>query len=205
MGFSPEDAAAALDAGWLREEVVLAHGEAGGLFVTRVLPFAVLLDERWLLYRARRRPLGAIEPRLLDSEVVAYCDGSGTTFEKPAGIGVVVYDPFREPLLIAENIGLGTNNVAELKAIWRALKAVPDTRRKILIRSDSEYALGSCSEEGWRPKANVDLIAQVRQDLAIRAGRVRFEHVDGHAGVEGNEIADRLAKVGRLLVKTPSP
>jgi ribonuclease HI len=130
---------------------------------------------------------------------VAFCDGSGMTKDKPAGIGVVIYTRGEHPLYIAEHIGLGTNNVAELRAIWRALQQFPDLGRKLLIRSDSEYAIGSMTKP-WNATANAELIANMRADLALREGKVRFDHVDGHAGHLGNEIADALANIGRTII-----
>ena len=120
--------------------------------------------------------------------------------------GAVIYLPDTSPLLIAQNIGLGTNNRAELCAIWAILRANPWCRTELKIYSDSEYAIGSVSKD-WTPKANVELIQNIRLDLKIREqvndeSLVSFEHVDGHNGVEGNEIADKLANIGRKIVKT---
>lgn len=129
---------------------------------------------------------------------VAFCDGSGTK-DKPCGIGVVIYVAGSQPQLIAENIGVGTNNVAELRAIWRALQAFPDVGRKMMVRTDSEYSIGSLTLD-WHPTANVELIRSIREDLSLRNGNIRFDHVDGHSGVEGNEIADKLANIGRKIV-----
>lgn len=129
---------------------------------------------------------------------VCFTDGSGTTADKPAGIGVVIYTSSFRPQLIAENIGLGTNNVAELRAIWRALQAFPDLGRKLLIQSDSEYAIGSLTKP-WNGTANAELIQAMRADLALRP-KVKIVHVDGHSGIEGQEIADQLANIGRKLV-----
>jgi ribonuclease HI len=129
---------------------------------------------------------------------IYYTDGSGTTFDKPAGIGVFAnhgnYQDF-----IAENIGHGTNNRAELVAIWRALRQQPSTAKPLLIFSDSEYAIGSCTKD-WTPQKNADLIRDIRQDLALRTADIVFNHVPGHKNIEGNEIADKLANIGRKLV-----
>lgn len=138
-----------------------------------------------------------------DIEITAYCDGSGTKGDSPAGIGAVIYRPWAQPELIAQNIHLGTNNRAELCAVWAALRAVPCVDQKILVKTDSEYTIGALTKD-WIRNANIDLIGNIRLDLAERPG-VRFEHVDGHSGAEGNEIADRLANIGRKLITTVSP
>jgi ribonuclease HI len=142
-----------------------------------------------------------------ESRVVAYTDGSGTTAKKAAGIGVALYRQDAAPEYVAENIGEGTNNRAELCAIWRALRAVPDTGRDVDIYSDSEYAIGALTQD-WARNVNAELIENIRIDLTLRQRQrsgghkpVRFFHVDGHAGNEGNEVADKLANIGRKLVK----
>jgi ribonuclease HI len=133
--------------------------------------------------------------------VIAYTDGSGTVSNKTAGIGVVIYEKGKPPLFIAENIGNGTNNRAELAAIYRALKQFPEPDRRIQIYSDSEYAIGSVTLT-WAPQVNQELIQCIRVDLAQRHEHyVQLIHVDGHSGIAGNEIADSLAKIGRKFIK----
>lgn len=144
----------------------------------------------------------AMDYSCADKATVAYCDGSGMTSDKVAGIGVAIYQRGEKPVFIAENIGKGTNNVAELRAIWRALKQFPHVKQRIVICSDSEYAIGSMTK-AWNASANAELIRHMREDLALRPN-VTFKHVDGHTGVEGNEVADDLANIGRKLVKEVS-
>lgn len=135
------------------------------------------------------------------SPIVAFADGSGTTGNKTAGIGCVIYEKGSHPIYIAEFIGLGTNNVAELSAIQRILKQIPDRLRKIIIYTDSEYARGSLDISlGWSPQANVKLIQDIREELSLRPN-IQIHHVDGHSGVMGNEICDILANMGRKLVR----
>jgi len=91
-----------------------------------------------------------------------------------------------------ESLGIGTNSVAELTAILRALEAVPKTASEVIIHTDSQYAIGVITK-GWRPKANQQLIADIKSALSERKG-VRFVYVPGHAGVPLNERADALAR-----------
>lgn len=167
-----------------------------------------VVDKRWVVYQ-HNNPADLVLARCAaplshEKETICYSDGSGTTFEKPSGIGVAVYEGTLAPRLIAENIGQGTNNRAELAACWRALKAIPDLTRRICIRTDSEYAIGILTKP-WEAKSNVELILAIREDLKLRGDRVRFEHVRGHAGEEGNEVVDRLAKIGRTVITKISP
>ena len=138
----------------------------------------------------------------------AWCDGSATTKDKPAGIGVVLTEfrweetsrlTLRESSIeVAENIGNGTNQYAELMAVWRALTLVPNLTAPLVINTDSKYAIGCATDLTWKIRSHGELVARIRQDLAKRGDKVRFEHVAGHAGIEGNERADHLAKQGRL-------
>ena len=47
--------------------------------------------------------------------------------------------------------------------------------------------------KGWKAKANVELVAEVKKALKRLPG-VRLLYVPGHAGVAGNERADALAR-----------
>lgn len=138
----------------------------------------------------------------------AWCDGSGTTGDKPAGIGVVL----RERLdvsdcgigetsvvvqEVSENIGPGTNQRAELMGVWRVLTLCPDLNVPLIVRTDSTYAIGCSSDPTWKIKANKELVERIRQDLARRRA-IEFEHVRGHQGDENNERADKLAREGRM-------
>ena len=100
-----------------------------------------------------------------------------------------------------------TNNAAEVMAIRRALQIVP-LETPIEIRTDSEYAMkeldkfrrrfSTCVEVDTydSEKANTALFKQILK-LIFRKESMRvavvFTHVNGHAGIYGNEWADFLA------------
>ncbi|HEU4404541.1 MAG TPA: ribonuclease H [Polyangiaceae bacterium] len=125
------------------------------------------------------------------ASVIAYTDGACSGNPGPAGLGVVVVDAGVTTEL-SEYLGLTTNNVAELTAIARALDQVAARERPIQIHTDSQYAIGVLSK-GWKAKANGELIAAIKAELARRP-RVRLVYVPGHAGVPLNERADELAR-----------
>ena len=189
----------ALEAGWSQEQLVRIHRL--GVDVRWVAAWGMVAGG-YLVYRSYSPAFIERLAATPETSATVYCDGSGTSSDKAAGIGCVIYRGQEPPQFIAENIGLGTNNVAELRAVWRALQAIPRLDCDVLVRSDSEYAIGSLTKD-WTSVANAELISSMRLDLSLRL-RVRFEHVDGHAGHEGNEVADRLAKIGRKLVTTIS-
>lgn len=93
---------------------------------------------------------------------------------------------------VSEYLGHGTNNIAELTAILRALQMVP-AERPLLVRTDSQYSIGVL-QKGWKAKANVQLVADIKNALAERRS-TRLLYTPGHAGVELNEAADRLARM----------
>jgi ribonuclease HI len=128
----------------------------------------------------------------LEGAIVAYADGACSGNPGPAGLGVVILDGDRR-IEISEYLGSGkTNNIAELTAILRALEAVSDLSRPLIIRTDSQYSIGVL-QKGWKAKANVDLVRELRDALAKRP-RTDLQYVPGHAGVKENERADALAR-----------
>lgn len=105
-----------------------------------------------------------------------------------------------------------TNNIAELLGVTNALKLLwafsgKGERRipKVCIWSDSQYTINSVLE--WRakweyqgfPEKNVELIKDLFRiyDLVSSICEVELKWVKGHAGVEGNEIADTWATAAK--------
>lgn len=123
-------------------------------------------------------------------EIIAYTDGACTGNPGPMGIGVVLLDQGarRE---VGEYLGAGTNNIAELTAIWRAI-TLTETTRPIRIHTDSSYAIGVLSKN-WKAKANQQLIADIKAAMRARP-RVTLVKVAGHSGVPENERCDALAR-----------
>jgi ribonuclease HI len=123
--------------------------------------------------------------------ILAYTDGACSGNPGPAGIGIVLVcgDHRRE---LSEYIGEATSNIAELTAVVRALTAIRDRTRPIVVHSDSKYTIGLLSRN-WNAKANKALVQQARA-LVATFSRLRFEWVPGHAGVVENERCDTLAR-----------
>lgn len=136
--------------------------------------------------------------RIPEDAIIVYTDGACTGNPGPAGIGVVILDRGKRREL-SEYLGMGTNNIAELTAIERALEVLDDEARNrpVVVHSDSSYALGLLTK-GWKAKANTELVARLRQ-LAGRFSQLHYVKVRGHAGVPENERCDALARdaVGR--------
>jgi ribonuclease HI len=124
--------------------------------------------------------------------VIVYTDGACTGNPGPMGIGAVILRGGRRQE-ISEYLGQGTNNIAELTAIERALDHLTDgdAGHPVLIHVDSSYAIGVASG-AFKAKKNLELIARIRAK-ARRFPHLRFVKVAGHAGVAENERCDQLA------------
>jgi ribonuclease HI len=119
-----------------------------------------------------------------------YADGASSGNPGPSGIGVLLR--YREhEKEISRNIGLGTNNIAELEAIRTGLLEVKNPDLPVRIYTDSGYAYGLLML-GWKAKKNTALVNDIRV-LMKRFKNLTFIKVKGHSGIEGNERADRLA------------
>lgn len=125
--------------------------------------------------------------------IVAYTDGACSGNPGPAGSGAVIVAPDGKMREGYRYLGdRATNNVAELTAIQLALEAVADREAPLEIRTDSGYSIGVL-QKGWKAKANPELIAKIKEELAQRP-HTRLQYVPGHAGVPLNERADELAR-----------
>merc|ERR1712185_86360 len=100
-----------------------------------------------------------------------------------------------------------TNNTGELSGLYYALERAgrrQPRRGREEIMSDSLYALNMTTGR-WMPskkgQRNADMIARLRRAWRrvqrLRPNEVRLCHVRSHIKVPGNELADRLADLGK--------
>lgn len=127
-----------------------------------------------------------------EETIVIYTDGACSGNPGPAGIGVLVQRP-TQTVEISEFLGSGTNNIAELSAILKALQTLKEDEQDRLIHlyTDSGWSLGVLIG-GWKAKTNLELIEEIRTEMK-KFPRLELLKVRGHAGHDGNEEADRLA------------
>lgn len=130
-----------------------------------------------------------------------YTDGACRGNPGPGGWGALLMMGNREKELSGADPST-TNNRMELTAVIRALEAM---KRPVQARlyTDSEYVQRGISEwlpgwksRGWRtadrkPVKNQDLWQRLDELAALHD--IEWRWVRGHAGVPGNERADRLA------------
>lgn len=121
---------------------------------------------------------------------IAYTDGACSGNPGPSGLGVVLLRG-HERSELSEYLGVGTNNIAELTAILRALEAM-DGELGLRLHTDSQYAIGVLTK-GWKPKVNQELIQRIK-DRMRHVKPLELVYVPGHAGVPLNERADALAR-----------
>ncbi len=133
-------------------------------------------------------PPGPLRPE--GDEILVYADGACSGNPGPAGVGAIAMwaDQTRE---LSEYIGEATNNIAELTAILRATELALELGRPLRLYTDSQYSIGVLTQ-GWKVRANKELVAKVRQALEAHPDAKLF-HVRGHQGVRLNEHADELA------------
>lgn len=158
-----------------------------GAVTVKRLPSRGTPEER----KAAAKKAHEAAPPPAEGSVIAYADGACTGNPGPAGLGVVVIDGEKR-IEISEYLGMGTNNIAELTAILRALGEVPDTSTPMTIYTDSKYSIGVL-QQGWKAKANTELVADVKGALKGRKA-TKLVYVPGHSGVALNERADELAR-----------
>lgn len=148
------------------------------------------------------------------TELVAYTDGACSGNPGPGGWGALMRAKDGDTIVKERELKGGeadtTNNRMELLAAINALEAL-ERPSKLTIVTDSAYVKNGITgwmhgwkRNGWKtstrkPVKNVDLWqrldeAQARHDVA-------WEWIKGHAGHEGNERADELARAGMAPFK----
>lgn len=125
-----------------------------------------------------------------DGAVRIYTDGASRGNPGPSGIGVVLqYGEHQKE--ISRNIGIATNNIAELEAIRAGLLELKNTDLPVRVFTDSNYAYGVLTL-GWKAKKNTEMVRSIRKTIA-KFKDLKIIKVKGHVGIEGNERADLLA------------
>ena len=134
-------------------------------------------------------------------KVVMYTDGACRGNPGPGGWGVVLrFQGISKTLqgYAPET----TNNRMELTAVIEGLKALKRSC-EVELFTDSKYVLQGLTEwlanwkrNGWKtaakkPVKNIDLWQQLEDEVTQH--EIDWNWVKGHAGVEGNELADQLA------------
>ena len=140
----------------------------------------------------------------MTADVIIYTDGACSGNPGPGGWGAILMSGAHERELFGGE-KLTTNNRMELMAAIKALEALKRPC-KVELHTDSQYVrqgitewLAGWKKRGWKtaakaPVKNEDLWR--RLIAAMNGHEVSWLWVKGHAGDEGNERADELARLG---------
>lgn len=129
------------------------------------------------------------EPSCADA-ICIFTDGASSGNPGPAGIGVLLrYGKYEKE--ISEYIGFATNNLAELKAIEKALLTLKDTQIPVRLFTDSNYAYGVLTLN-WKARKNRELVESMKKTIT-KFKDFKIIKVKGHSGHRENERADFLA------------
>ena len=141
-----------------------------------------------------------------------YADGSCDPNPGEAGSGLAVYrNNVVEELWYGHYDPSGTNNTAELNALKHALQLAEreiSAGRSVAVFSDSLYSIQCVVQwapgwkaRGWSRKGgeikNLDLIRDMFAFYESLGENIPILHVNGHVGIEGNELADRMSVIAR--------
>jgi len=144
----------------------------------------------------------------LTDDTLIFTDGGCEPNPGEAGSGMAIY---RDGVLDELWYGLynpnGTNNTAELNALHQALLIAAEEMKKnrsVSILCDSKYAIQCITQwalnwkkNGWTKRGgdikNLDVIKEMFALHQSIKDEVNILHVNGHVGVEGNELADRMS------------
>lgn len=139
------------------------------------------------------------------NEVKAFTDGACRGNPGPGGWGVLLQSKHGEVRELFGGERHTTNNRMELIAAIRALEALKKPTQ-VALYTDSQYVKNGITvwlrgwvKNGWltsgkQPVKNKDLWLEL--DRLTKQHDVTWHWVRGHAGNEGNERADQLAKLG---------
>ena len=148
------------------------------------------------------------EVQALDFDTFIYTDGGCEPNPGEAGSGMAIYrDGKIDELWYGLYNPNGTNNTAELNALYQALllsEAEIKKSRSVAILCDSKYSIQCVTQwavnwqkKGWTKPGgeikNLELIKDLFKQHQLIKDRVEVLHVNGHVGVEGNELADRMS------------
>ncbi|XP_061846092.1 ribonuclease H1 isoform X2 [Colius striatus] len=139
------------------------------------------------------------------------CSGNGRNRAR-AGIGV--YWGPGHPLNTSERLpGRQTNQRAEIHAACKAIEqAKSQNIKKLIIYTDSKFTINGITSwvdnwktNGWRTSSGGSVINKEdfeRLDNLSKGIEIQWMHIPGHAGFQGNEEADRLAREGASKEKS---
>uniref|UniRef100_A0A182SRB2 Ribonuclease H1 n=1 Tax=Anopheles maculatus TaxID=74869 RepID=A0A182SRB2_9DIPT len=140
------------------------------------------------------------------------CEGNGTA-RAAAGLGV--YFAEGHALNTSKPVsGRATNNCGEIQAASLAIRlARQQGIRRLVINTDSQFLINSITKwlPGWKkrnwtlssggPVKNKTDFVELEHELSAGDIEIKWNHVDAHCGILGNERADQLARKGSEMYR----
>uniref|UniRef100_A0A182PMM8 Ribonuclease H1 n=1 Tax=Anopheles epiroticus TaxID=199890 RepID=A0A182PMM8_9DIPT len=140
------------------------------------------------------------------------CEGNGTA-RAVAGLGV--YFAEGHALNTAKPVsGRATNNCGEIQAASLAIRlARGQGIRRLVVNTDSQFLINAITKwlPGWKkrnwtlasggPVKNKTDFVELERELSSGDIEIKWNHVDAHCGILGNERADQLARKGSEMYR----
>ncbi|GAB1866766.1 Ribonuclease H1 [Camponotus japonicus] len=150
-----------------------------------------------------------------DDYVNVFTDGAcSSNGYKNARAGIGVWFRDNHPLNVSQPVvGRPTNNMAEIQAVTVAARQAKKAGiKKLKINTDSKFLISCITQwmpgwkkRGWKTIENKPVINKkelLEMEKELESLTVAWNHVNGHIGIYGNEMADKLAREGCLLYKS---
>ncbi|WP_261815360.1 ribonuclease H family protein [Vibrio gallicus] len=160
--------------------------------------------------KVKPAPLSQAQIDAMEFEMKIFTDGACDPNPGEAGTGLALYENNElTELWYGLYQGLGTNNTAELNGLYQSLilaKQKIALGHSVAIFCDSKYSIDCITKwaAGWEKKGwvksggeikNLDIIKPAYALYQQIASKITVYHVNGHVGIEGNELADRMSIV----------
>ncbi|MFS1502972.1 ribonuclease HI [Vibrio lentus] len=160
--------------------------------------------------KAKVPPLSEQQISEMPFDIKIYTDGACEPNPGEAGTGLAVYlNNELTELWYGLYQQVGTNNTAELHGLKQAFILAKEKLKaglSVAIYCDSKYSIDCITKwaTGWEKKGwtksggeikNLDIIKPAYALYQELASRITIYHVNGHVGIEGNELADRMSIV----------
>ncbi len=175
--------------------------------------------------KAKPAPSTTASVNKKQSSIEIYSDGACSPNPGKSGTGLAVYEKIDDKMQLTSLYyglyqAMGTNNTAELNGLLSAFRLADHILAKgqhtnIDILSDSKYSIDCITKwaKGWQAKGwtrgkgeeikNLEVIQQSYALYLKLKNQVQVIHVKGHADIEGNELADRMAVLARKEQQVP--
>ncbi|MFA0053952.1 ribonuclease H1 domain-containing protein [Vibrio echinoideorum] len=160
--------------------------------------------------KAKVPPLSQQQITDMPFDIKIFTDGGCEPNPGEAGTGLAVYlNNDLTELWYGLYQPMGTNNTAELQGLKQAFIIAKEKLQaglSVAISSDSKYSIDCITKwaTGWEKKGwtksggeikNLDIIKPAYAMYQELASQITIHHVNGHVGIEGNELADRMSIV----------